>query len=355
MLAAPAVLWFLQIGLWVKIHGLDFAERVAGYALLGRSSLHVMDLLFASRHGLLVWTPLYVPAVLGLLFWFRREARLAALFLLGLALTVVMNGAMEDWWGSDSFGQRRMLGLTAIFALGLGEALAWLRRRPLVTVAAVLAGLIFWNLQFEYIFNSEMLAGKGGAVTLDRLADAQVETLYRRVLRLEDSLPRPVWFYAYENLRGVWLDEGPRSLRGVVDLGQEQEPPDLPIMVGHNWYPPETSEGIAFRRSRGRRSWLRVPIRTVGDFEVALRARSEMGETPVRVALEVNGQVVGDAPLSVEWAEHAFRVPAWALRPGFNEVALLFSTSPRQASSDHHGKDAAVAVDFLRWTREGRP
>ena len=355
ILAAPAVLWLLQVVLWLRIHGSDFAERVAGYALLGRSSLHVMDLLFASRHGLLTWTPLYLPAILGLLLWLRREARLALLFLLGLALAVVMNAAMEDWWGSDAFGQRRMLGLTAIFALGLGEAIAWLRRRPLLAVAGVFAGLVAWNLQFEYIFNSEMLAGKGGAITLDRLADAQVETFYRRALRLENSLPRPVWFFAYDNLKGVWLDEGPRSLRGIVDLGQDQEPPDLPMIVGHNWYGPEIEEGIGFRRTRARRSWLRVPIRTPGDFEVVLKARSEMREIPLRVALEVNGQVAGETPLSPEWTEQAFRVPASMLRSGFNEVALLFSTSPRLASPDQHGKDAAAAVDSLRWTREGRP
>src|SRR5262249_6749875 len=103
------------------------------------------------------------------------------------------------------------------------------------------------------------------------------------------------------------------------------------------------------------RSWLRVPIRTVGDFEATLRARSEMSDLPVKVALEVNGQVVGEVPLSTEWAEHVFRVPASVLRPGFNEAALLYSATPRQVDPDHHGKDAAVAVDFLRWKRDEPP
>ena len=80
-----------------------------------------------------------------------------------------------------------------------------------------------------------------------------------------------------------------------------------------------------------------------------------MAEVPLRVVLEVNGQITGEAPLSPAWQEHAFRVPATMVRPGFNEVALLFSTSPREAWPDRHGKDAAAAVDFLRWTREGRP
>ena len=73
-------------------------------------------------------------------------------------LAVLVNGAMQDWWGSESFGQRRMLGLTPLFAIGLGEALAFLRRRPLLLPAAALAALVAWNLQFAYIFNSEMLA-----------------------------------------------------------------------------------------------------------------------------------------------------------------------------------------------------
>jgi hypothetical protein len=205
------------------------------------------------------------------------------------------------------------------------------------------AALAAWNLQFESIYNSELLAGKGQAVTLDRLSSAQVDSAHSRLLRWERVLPRRVFVLAYDNLKGIWMDEGPRSLRGVLDLGSE--PDELPEVVGHNWYRAEGTEGATFRRSKGRRSWLRIPIRTPGEFQLVLRARSEMDE-PVGAAIQWNGHPVGEATLGPEWGEYAFTLPAEAVRPGFNDVALLWSTSPR-ADPEHRGKDAAAAVDWL--------
>jgi hypothetical protein len=213
--------------------------------------------------------------------------------------------------------------------------------------AAAVAALALWNVQFEYIYNSELLAGKAQAVSLDRLSAAQVDSAYGRLLRWERVLPRSVFVLAYDNLKGVWMDEGPRSLRGMLDLGSE--PDDLPQAVGHNWYRPESSGDTTWRRSKGRRSWLRLPIRTPGDFELVLRARSEMGE-PVVATIQWNGQAVGDATLTEEWGEHVLPVSREAVRPGFNDVALVWSTSPR-ADPEHRGKDAAAAVDWLALRR----
>jgi hypothetical protein len=75
-----------------------------------------------------------------------------------------------------------------------------------------------------------------------------------------------------------------------------------------------------------------------------------MGE-PVTVAIQWNGRDVGQATLEGDWAEHAFTVPAEVVRSGFNDVALAWSSSPRSADPEHHGKDTAAAVDWLRLER----
>ncbi len=355
-LAGPVLLGLLQLAVWLRLYGLGFADVISGQSYVGHTEPFPIDLMFSARHGLFTWTPLYLVAVLGWVVWARRDAWTAALMATVFALAVMVNGAMQDWWGSESFGQRRMLGLTPLFALGLGEAIAFLRRRPLFAPAAVLAALVAWNLQFAYIFNSEMLAPRTQAVSLDRLAATQVEVLYRTVARHERSMPPRLFLLLYDNLKGVWLDEGPRSLAGLVDLGG-QEPEELGSVVGHNWYRSDQEGEVGLRRSRGRKSWLRLPIRTPADFDATLRARSEMADQAVRVTVEMNGAVVATPELGPGWTESRFLVPASALRSGFNEVSLEYSTTPRQRDPAHQGRDAAIAVDSLklerRETRDG--
>jgi hypothetical protein len=348
-LAGPAALGLVQALVWARLYGFGFAGVVMQQNLVGRSGPHLLELMFSARHGLFTWTPLFLLAALGWLLWLARDSRLGGLMIAGFFLAATVNSAMLDWWGGEAYGQRRMLGLFPFFGLGLGATLHFLRRRPLVPVAAILAALAVWNLNFEYVYNSGLLAPKSQAVSLDALAGAQADVAWRAVASWERRLPRGLWLLLYENAKGVWLDEGPRSLGGVIDLGGE--PPELPLVVGHNWYEPETEGETTFRRSKGRRSWLRIPIRTAGDFDATLRLRAEQPALPVTVTIEVNGRTVGETVAPPAWGEHAFTIPASALHPGLNDVALVYSASPRADLPGYRGKDASVAVDFLRLRR----
>lgn len=348
----PAVGGVAQALVWVRLWSQDFVRQIGTQGPGFTLDVQVASVLWSPRHGLFVWTPLYLLAVLGWALWLRRDARLATLMGLGFTLSLLLNASIGDWWGSEGFGQRRFLGLTALFGLGLGEMLVFLRRRPLVLLTAMLGGLVAWNGLLAQVYNSQVVARRSEAVNLEQLLPAQLEVVFRKVMRLEHRLPPRVFFFLYENLKGVWLDEGPRSLGGQVDLGRE--PPDLPAVVGHNWSRPESRDGVSFRRSRGRRAWLRIPISTLGDFEARLRARSEMGEVPLLLALEVNGQSLGAAPLPGEWSELSFRVPCALLRQGFNEVALVFSTTPADQTPGFRGRNDAAAVDWFRMRRLDR-
>ena len=346
----PAVLGAAQLGLWLAMYGPDFAAVVREQNLVAATAPHVLDFLFAARHGMLTWTPVWALAILGWFAWRGRERRIPLLFAAVFALSVLVNSTTSDWWGSDSFGQRRMLALTPLFAFGLAELVEWCRRRPLVPLAAVLAALAVWNLQFESVYNAERVAGKSQAVDLDRLASAQVGVAHRTLVRWHGRLPAALWVLAHDNLNGTWIDEGSRSLRGVIDLGREPE--DLPLVVGHGWYEPEEEGGITFRRSKGFRSWLRVPVRTDGRFRVVVRARRGVAELPVRMRVEVNGVPAGESDLGPEWADHEFALPDGAARRGLDDVARVFSATPRRDIPAYHGKDAAAMVDLGRWLRQ---
>jgi hypothetical protein len=348
----PVLLGLAQLALWFAMYGPGFTSVVREQNLVAGVEPHVLDFLFAARHGMLTWTPVYVLALGGWMAWAGRERRVPLLFAAAFALAVLVNSTTSDWWGSDSFGQRRMLALIPLFAFGLAELVDWCRRRPLVPVAAGLALLALWNLQFEYVYNAGLVAGKSQAVDLGRLASAQIGVAHRRLVRWHGRLPEAVWVLAHDNLNGVWIDEGARSLRGVIDLGREPE--DLPLVVGHGWYEPEQEDAIVLRRSRGWRSWLRVPVRTAGPARMTVRARRGVLELPVRLRVEVNGVPAGESDLPAEWAELEFAVPEAAVRRGLNDVALIFSATPRRDLPGYHGKDAAAAVDLVRWAREPR-
>lgn len=99
-------------------------------------------------HGAFLWSPILVPALLGLALLWRRDRLLAALLLLGFFAQTYINGAFGTTWHlTRSFGFRRLIECTPIFALGLAALIERLRARSgrtLPALAAVL--LIYWNI-----------------------------------------------------------------------------------------------------------------------------------------------------------------------------------------------------------------
>jgi hypothetical protein len=153
----------------------------------------------------------------------------------------------------------------------------------------------------------------------------------------------------YDHLRGVWLDEGTRSLEGRLDLGGD-EPADLLPLLAHNWARPEANGPVSFRRVKERRARLRVPIRHVSGFVVTVRARSEVEEVPQALSLEVNGHATGEVPVPAQWSDVSFAVPANWLHAGYNDVELVFAASTGDLRPERR-KEFAAAVDWIAFAR----
>lgn len=122
----------LQLATWAALYGEGFVGQVR-QGHFGPNRLHVLEVLFSARHGLFSWHPIYLFAVLGWLVGWRRERQLSLYCLLGLVCSAGVNSLMSDWWGSDAFGQRRLVSLTPFFAVGVAQAIHFLRQRPLVS------------------------------------------------------------------------------------------------------------------------------------------------------------------------------------------------------------------------------
>ncbi|HSF18586.1 MAG TPA: hypothetical protein VLK65_23860 [Vicinamibacteria bacterium] len=137
-----------------------------------------------------------------------------------------------------------------------------------------------------------------------------------------------------------WRDAGPRV------LGQRSSP--LPyVLVEEGWYAPEEEGGIEFRRSRGKRCRLRVPIAEPADLEAIIRGRAEMTADDVTIELAVNGASVGELELVSGWRDYAFSIPKSRLKPGLNDFLLTYSQTPRQLDPNLPDRNTVLAVHSL--------
>jgi hypothetical protein len=82
---------------------------------------------------------------------------------------------------------------------------------------------------------------------------------------------------------------------------------------------------------------------------MTLRARLLLTSVPVTLRVTVNGKDIGSAKLEEGWNDYAYGVPAGVLRPGFNSITFVYSTTPRLAIPDFHGRNAVIAADWLQF------
>ncbi|HQP98588.1 MAG TPA: hypothetical protein PLY86_09060 [bacterium] len=106
-----------------------------------------LRVLFDPLHGLFIWHPLHLVALIGLIGFMRKERALGALFLLGILLQIWINGSVEAWHAGGAFGQRRFESALPLFMVGLAFLVQWTCvERPLwaLTVTALSCAVV-WN------------------------------------------------------------------------------------------------------------------------------------------------------------------------------------------------------------------
>ncbi len=113
---------------------------------------YVLRVLFDPGHGLFLWTPILLLAIIGLGLWIQRDPRLGIPLATGFIMTWYLSGSFQTWTTAGAFGARRFIVCSPIFAIGLatifqrfGERTAGTRPalRLWVPVIAVIA--ILWN------------------------------------------------------------------------------------------------------------------------------------------------------------------------------------------------------------------
>ena len=125
------------------------------------------EVLFASEHGLVSWTPLLGVAIIGLILFAFRLPKIGVPFLTALVAFYIFMCLYPDWAGISSYGNRFFVSVTPLFILGLAyllERVAAHFRQPraaLAATSAVLAVFVLWNLGMIYQWGVHLIPARG--------------------------------------------------------------------------------------------------------------------------------------------------------------------------------------------------
>ncbi len=190
--------------------GLVFAPQLLVYRMLnGRfspsrmvsgkldyTSPHFLQVLFDPGHGLFVWTPLLLVAVVGLgAAVVRRRDGVAALLAIAFLLQVWINGSLYTWTQGGAFGSRRFVAATPVFAWGLAVLLSALAPRlGRVVPALALAVFVWWNVSLIVQF---------GLKLMDRQRLEWPRVAVNQFVEVPPRLTRVVWLFFTDRERLV--------------------------------------------------------------------------------------------------------------------------------------------------------
>ena len=110
---------------------------------------HLWDVLFSFRKGWLIYSPLLLLPLAGLVVLWRSNRALAVPVLAFFLLNLWVVSAWDIWWYGGSIGQRALVQSYAALALPWGAVVAWLlaaERRPALRVAAVAVVVLLVDL-----------------------------------------------------------------------------------------------------------------------------------------------------------------------------------------------------------------
>lgn len=146
MLPAAALAFAPQMLTWKAIFGHYLVVAQPNY-FSQLSFAQLLASLFSTRHGYFSWTPLWAPALAGLLLAPKQWRWLAALIGVSLLLQVLLNAWARDWSGGEAFGARRLVEIGPGLAIGLAAILSRLMsRRAMLGCGLAVFALTYWNL-----------------------------------------------------------------------------------------------------------------------------------------------------------------------------------------------------------------
>ena len=147
--------------------------------------IHTIDVLFSGFHGLFSWHPVTLVGVMGLVALGLRSPAVAMACGAFFVVQVLVVGSYDTWPGGASFGARRFLNCTPVFALGLAALFEWLRVRSGVERPARVAVslLVLWNFGLAIQYSTGLIP-RDAPVQMSRIARNQFVEVAPRVAQI---------------------------------------------------------------------------------------------------------------------------------------------------------------------------
>ena len=307
----------------------------------------VVEVLFASDHGLLTTTPLLYLGIGGLVPAFRRDRRLVGGLALALGAQLVLNSMVAGWGGGAGFGSRRFMGCAPVFAVGMAGSLSWLAARPRLVVGAGVGLLLVANLDFMSAVQQGRLPA-GGGITYDRILDDRYERIGNPW-----SLPASVPFAERHTTRPVVWDRSFIQMynRFRVDLGEE----DDDLYLGTGWSHRARGPGGSFRWATGPEANVLLPIRHFRPYRLSIRCRPFVYEGSPRQSIEilVNGKALTTIELEDVLRTYEVDIPRKRLHTVPSDLRFRFAhhAAPRDVMESRDPRSLAVRFDAIELRR----
>jgi hypothetical protein len=129
---------------------------------------HLLAHAFGAGHGVFLWTPLTLVALLGMAGLARRERFVAGTLLVASAIFYYVVASSDRWHTAPGFGDRFLVALSPVWVVGLTAALhaarGWLERRGAgaaaahAALAACLALAALWNAGLAFQWGTGLIA-----------------------------------------------------------------------------------------------------------------------------------------------------------------------------------------------------
>jgi hypothetical protein len=182
-MAGVAFLVFLpQLAVYKVLTGAVAPSKMVS-GKMDYSSPHFLEVLFDPGHGLFLWSPILLVAVVGMGVAIRRGPLLVtSLLALAFLLQVWVCGALSTWQQAGAFGARRFVAATPVFAWGLAAVVGLaIPRLGKLVAAATLAVFAWWNVSLMVQFGLRLMDRQ--RLEWPRVARNQVVEVPPRLLR----------------------------------------------------------------------------------------------------------------------------------------------------------------------------
>ncbi|MCA9379179.1 hypothetical protein KC640_02010, partial [Candidatus Dojkabacteria bacterium] len=117
------------------------------------SNFNAHNVLLSPQRGWFVYSPVFALAAAGLVLMYRKYRRLALFSLATISSIVIIYGFWPAWWGGGTFGQRFLILLVPLGAIGLAYLITTMKKRKLYKPLLVVIMLcVFWSLGITLMY-----------------------------------------------------------------------------------------------------------------------------------------------------------------------------------------------------------